>query len=384
MNTLYKQCKNLIQGATGVYYDNNYDVDRFGRPAVGAETQPQHARPPVKVFSFIEKYCERRKEYKSNLSLLKRLYKPCSKDLEWLYGQLADSVSKQWLSNLIAYHALGYRKIRLATNTPDYWAGIEKARTLVVDGEHIDLGFNGLKASKLDLSLIGYPIQLFFVPFAVHIQFVMEPYRCVSGRRVIEARSGDFVLDCGGCYGDTALYFAHKVGPQGKVFSFEFVPANLDIWRKNIELNPSLKPAIRLVEAPVSDKSGQELFLEGCGPGTRIVPKPSSVGAASVRTAAIDDVVERENLERVDFVKMDIEGSELAALQGAEKTLRKFRPTLAVSAYHNLSDFWTIPRYLKSLELGYNFYLRHFTIHAEETVLFAVAQEREQFYSVAP
>jgi hypothetical protein len=130
------------------------------------------------------------------------------------------------------------------------------------------------------------------------------------------------------------------------------------------------------VEAPVSDKSGHELFIEGSGPGTRIVPKSSAVGAASVRTVAIDDVVERENLEQVDFVKMDIEGSELAALQGAEKTLRKFRPTLAVSVYHNLSDFWTIPRYLESLDLGYKFYLRHFTIHAEETVLFAVAEER--------
>ena len=78
---------------------------------------------------------------------------------------------------------------------------------------------------------------------------------------------------------------------------------------------------------------------------------------------------------------MDIEGSELAALLGAEKTLCKFRPTLAVSVYHNLSDFWTIPRFVESLNLGYKFYLRHFTIHAEETVLFAVPEEREHIFS---
>ena len=70
---------------------------------------------------------------------------------------------------------------------------------------------------------------------------------------------------------------------------------------------------------------------------------------------------------------MDIEGSELAALQGAEQTLRKFKPKLAVSVYHALQDFWTIPQYLNQLGLGYRFYLRHFTIHAEETVLFAKA-----------
>jgi hypothetical protein len=48
---------------------------------------------------------------------------------------------------------------------------------------------------------------------------------------------------------------------------------------------------------------------------------------------------------------------------------------LAISIYHKLPDFWEIARYLDSLDLGYRFYIRHFTIHAEETVLFAVASE---------
>lgn len=371
MRTFTFDYSKTLASAIGADFRDNYDSDRFG---------------PEKGWPFCLKECYRglltklgfvsigamRQTVDTGL----RFVEPHLTDLEWFYGKLADEESRRWLVSLMAFRALGHCKIRLATNTPDYWEGVRKAKALAVSDETIDLGFLGFVATKLNLSPVGYPIELFFVPFAVHIQFVMEPYRCVVGRTVIEARPGDFVLDCGGCYGDTALYFSHKVGPQGKVISFEFVPTNLDIWRKNIDLNPSLKPAIRLVEAPVSDKSGQELFLEGSGPGTRIVPKPSSVGAASVRTAAIDDVVERENLERVDFVKMDIEGSELAALQGAEKTLRKFRPTLAVSVYHNLSDFWTIPRYLESLDLGYKFYLRHFTIHAEETVLFAVAEER--------
>jgi len=45
-------------------------------------------------------------------------------------------------------------------------------------------------------------------------------------------------------------------------------------------------------------------------------------------------------------------------------------PKLAITAYHDFNDFWMIPQYLESLGLGYRFYLRHFTIHAEETVLF--------------
>ena len=69
---------------------------------------------------------------------------------------------------------------------------------------------------------------------------------------------------------------------------------------------------------------------------------------------------------------MDIEGAELKALHGAESTLRKFRPKLAISVYHQLVDIVEIPRYLARLGLEYKFYLGHYTIHLEETVLYAI------------
>jgi FkbM family methyltransferase len=140
-------------------------------------------------------------------------------------------------------------------------------------------------------------------------------------------------------------------------------------------MNPHLMSAIQLVQSPVSEHSSENLFINGSGPGTRVVAQTQDPDALRVETVAIDDVVNREGLPRVDFIKMDIEGSELSALRGAEKTLRKFRPKLAISIYHKLPDFWEIPRYLDSLDLNYRFYIRHFTIHAEETVLFAVASK---------
>jgi hypothetical protein len=51
--------------------------------------------------------------------------------------------------------------------------------------------------------------------------------------------------------------------------------------------------------------------------------------------------------------------------------LRQFKPKLAITVYHDFKDFWMIPQFLDELGLNYRFYLRHFTIHAEETVLFA-------------
>lgn len=61
------------------------------------------------------------------------------------------------------------------------------------------------------------------------------------------------------------------------------------------------------------------------------------------------------------------------ALRGAERTIRSDRPRLAICVYHSLQDFVRIPKWIASLGLGYRFYLDHFTIHAEETILFARA-----------
>ena len=53
---------------------------------------------------------------------------------------------------------------------------------------------------------------------------------------------------------------------------------------------------------------------------------------------------------------------------------------MAITGYHSLEDFWQIPQYLDSLNLGYLFYLSHFTIHAEETVLFAKCFENKRLH----
>ncbi len=93
--------------------------------------------------------------------------------------------------------------------------------------------------------------------------------------------------------------------------------------------------------------------------------------SSRVLSKSIDDFVAEQALQRVDFIKMDIEGAELKALQGAEQTLKAFRPKLAIALYHRADDFVDIPSYLESLNLNYEFFLDHFTIHLEETVLFA-------------
>jgi hypothetical protein len=77
----------------------------------------------------------------------------------------------------------------------------------------------------------------------------------------------------------------------------------------------------------------------------------------------------------VDFIKLDIEGAEEQALRGAEQTIRKMRPKMAVCLYHSPDDFVRLPRLLDEYCPNYKFYIKHATMHAEETVLFAKADD---------
>ena len=69
---------------------------------------------------------------------------------------------------------------------------------------------------------------------------------------------------------------------------------------------------------------------------------------------------------------MDIEGAELAALNGAVNTIKTYRPKMALSAYHKFEDVYALPNFIHSIDQGYQFYLRHFSDNLWETVLFCV------------
>jgi FkbM family methyltransferase len=214
------------------------------------------------------------------------------------------------------------------------------------------------------LDLCNYnKMRLHVHRLAILHTFLLEQYRCE--RAGIGVKTGDIVIDAGGCWGDTALYFAQEAA---QVFCFECIPPNLKIIGENLALNPSLGAKIRVVQKALWNKSGEKMIFQEMGPGSRASSDGTGV---DVETQSLDDFVAANSVERVDFIKMDIEGAEPEALIGAERTIRKHRPQLAISIYHDLRHFASIPRWIAGLDLGYRLYLDHFTIHAEETVLFA-------------
>ena len=69
---------------------------------------------------------------------------------------------------------------------------------------------------------------------------------------------------------------------------------------------------------------------------------------------------------------MDIEGAELEALKGAEETIKRYRPKLAICVYHKPEDIVEIPKYILNINPDYKLYLRHYSDNAGETVLYAI------------
>jgi FkbM family methyltransferase len=223
-----------------------------------------------------------------------------------------DDASRSLLVQVLAYRALGPHRCKLPLNTTEYWSQRKALKRLIQGTDSIDINFLGMPLGRMSLSAIGYPIELYFSALGAMNTFVLKQYQYSKHDPHITAQSGDYVIDAGGCYGDAALYFANEVGAQGRVFSFEFAPANLAVQQRNIDLNPILRPRIEVVDRALWDTSGHVFHYCAFGPATQISDARTEGfdGSLRVNTVSVDDFVRERRLPRVDFIKMDIEGAE--------------------------------------------------------------------------
>lgn len=287
--------------------------------------------------------------------------------------QILQPQSRQLLVDIIAYRLLGSKRVKINGQAINFLNLVETAPIQKASTKTIKNNFLNTTLEHLKFYFNNQPIELFFSKTGVVIDYFLEQYSLkLDDGTKIEASENDIALDLGGCWGDTAVYFASKVGKNGKVFSFEFIPGNIENHKINCALNSNLNNNIHLVPHPVSDKSDLPIYYQDKGPASKIEFESFPEQTGKTTTLSIDDFVERYKVNTIDFIKMDIEGVELLALKGGIDTIRRYRPKLAVAVYHNnWDDLINIPIYLNSLGLNYEFYLGHYTIHNEETILFA-------------
>lgn len=288
------------------------------------------------------------------------------RDFDSVYELLADSASRELFVQLVLYRLLGHRHVLLPRNNDEHW--LQRARAIALQGAESQYGglFGRFRRFEFDFEDQHVIAECHWGNIAW--TFFLRQYYLERGSAVVRPQPGDCVIDAGACYGDTALAFAASVGAQGRVHAFEIDPPSLQIIRHNVALNPGLSTRITLREQALGDVVAQR-FMHGSGPGAVVLDHP---GGYPVSMTTLDTYVEQAGIERVDFIKMDIEGAELGALQGAASTLARFKPRLAISLYHRPDDLLRIPLWLSEMNLGYEFYIEHYTIHHEETVLYAL------------
>jgi FkbM family methyltransferase len=175
------------------------------------------------------------------------------------------------------------------------------------------------------------------------------------------APRGPLRLVDGGAYrGETLTALAARL-PLAQAWSFEPDPENHAALVAALADWPV--PATH-IPAGLSDRCGLADFQAGAG-------EASHFGGSGGRPTPVVSLDACLHLAPVNFIKLDVEGQELAVLAGARRTLQRERPTLAIAAYHRWDDLWRLPLFLAELGLGYRLRLGLHGHNSFDTVLYA-------------
>ena len=215
------------------------------------------------------------------------------------------------------------------------------------------------KASYLAVIRERMTGQLTEFRFAPEPQYMLMDY--MPGK-------GDIVIDGGTFDGKTARNFAAM---GAKVYAFEMDKAN---YNTCIEKNK---------ETCVFENMGlwsckRQLHYNAQGSGSSI----NAAGGECGNMIDIDTYVRENNIPRVDYIKLDVEGAELEVLKGAFLTVSQFKPKLAISAYHKPNDIYELLKYIRSLRPDYQFAFRHYRIDGRDYYLDENIREVYQHYGL--
>lgn len=158
-------------------------------------------------------------------------------------------------------------------------------------------------------------------------------------------------IDCGAYDGDTVIEFVKRYQNYRQIICFEPDKRNFDSLQKRTNTLRN----ITMIQKGNSNKNSRVTFCESSD--NALQSKVSETGGSYIEVVKIDDCVKDEH--KVGMIKMDIEDSKLAALQGAERIIVRDNPILAICVYHKSEDMITIPQYIKSLNPDYRLFLRY-------------------------
>jgi FkbM family methyltransferase len=203
--------------------------------------------------------------------------------------------------------------------------------------EHDNAGFDRWKT----------PVGIYWIPsgdrFVLPFNLAEQELK-IYGTGEQDVHTGDVVLDCGANVG----VFTREALDHGasKIVAIEPAPENLEAYRRNFKDEIA---AGRVIVYPkgVWDKDDVltlHVDANNTAADTFVIQRKETTGDIQVPLTTIDKLVAELKLDRVDYIKMDIEGAEPNALRGAHDTLAKWKPRISISAYHQPDHPVVIPK----------------------------------------
>lgn len=172
-----------------------------------------------------------------------------------------------------------------------------------------------------------------FIDACIYYTGDYEPYLKKHFKKFI--KEGDYILDVGANIGFHTLYFAELTGVKGKVFSFEPIAINFDALQKNIKLNQfpqitAINKALGNTNAPMKIHIDQDTQNPGA---FNLLEK--GLKNTIIDCIKGDDYLEGNQIEKINFIKIDVEGFEYEVFKGLSKTIRNSKPIIIFEFDYN-------------------------------------------------
>ena len=267
------------------------------------------------------------------------------------YDMLKDNISKKFFKKATIYRYM-------LAFYPEAFGNIKKSMHLVFRYSIVNIFYWIFKRILFIIQRFKYPLEI-----EVFITFYIFGLKQYNIKNIFEVKNDAVVFDIGAFKGDTAYFFSKKCSNKARIYAFEPDENNYKVLLK-------IKDKYKLNNVIASN-----ILFSNSETEINFLSMDLNRPAVKMKSTTIDKFVEENNIEKIDYIKMDVEGAEKNILEGAIKTIKKFKPSLAIAIYHGgklfMEDFYNIPIFIKNIiNEDYEYYIRTFHPAGLETILF--------------
>lgn len=166
---------------------------------------------------------------------------------------------------------------------------------------------------------------------------------------LVSCSEDEVFVDLGAFIGDSTQSFIDSFGRYKRIYCYEITPSSMQQMQEN------LKDYDNIIYRPAGVGREHTTMYLSCPDNADSANRLNASDGLAIPVVTLDEDIH----EKVTFIKMDIEGSELDALMGAKRHITEEHPKLAICTYHNNHHIWEVPRLMKAYNPDYKLYMRY-------------------------